>query len=75
MLIGEIMWCVLLQMNKGMIHGADITVDFASTDNGYIELPPEAVNHQWVKIAAGREGESTHTPIYGCVRTSCHDTA
>ncbi len=38
------------QMNKGMIHGTEIRVDFASDDNGFIELPPEAASQPWARI-------------------------
>ena len=38
-----------------MIHGADVSVEFASTENGYIELPPGADKNKWVQIAAGKE--------------------
>ena len=44
-----------LQMHKGMIHGSDITVEPASTENGYVELPPEAASNPWSQIAAGRD--------------------
>ena len=37
-------------MNKGMIHGTEIRVDFASDQNGFIELPPEAASQPWARI-------------------------
>ena len=45
---------VCVQMDKGMIHGSDITVEPASSENGYVELPPEAASNPWSQIAAGR---------------------
>ena len=47
--------CLLMQMDRGMIHGSDISVAAASTENGYVELPPEAASNPWSQIAAGRE--------------------
>lgn len=41
-------------MDKGMIHGSDITVEPASSENGYVELSPEAASNPWSQIAAGR---------------------
>lgn len=38
-----------------MIHGSDVTVEPASSENGYVELPPEAASNPWSQIAAGRE--------------------
>ncbi len=33
-----------------MIHGTEIRVDFASDENGFIELPPEAASQPWARI-------------------------
>ena len=38
------------QMSNGMIRGSDVHVEFASEENGYIELPPEAAKHPWAQI-------------------------
>lgn len=40
-------------MNFGMIRGVDVRVDMASEENGYVELPEEAADQPWAKIAAG----------------------
>ncbi len=37
-----------------MIHGSDVSVEQASLENGYVELPPEAADNKWSRIAAGR---------------------
>ena len=37
-------------MNKGMIHGTDVFVELASDENGFVELPPEAVDKPWSRI-------------------------
>jgi len=42
-------------MDRGMIHGSDVSVEPASSENGYVELPPEAASNPWSQIAAGRE--------------------
>ena len=39
-----------IQMNKGMIHGAEVWIEFASEENGFIELPPDAVYKPWNRI-------------------------
>jgi len=41
-------------MNNGMIHGSDVTVEAASEENGFFELPPEAAKNPWAQIAAGQ---------------------
>lgn len=46
------------EMNKGMIHGAEVWIEFASEENGFIELPPDAVYKPWNRIAAGMEVSS-----------------
>lgn len=38
------------QMNNGMIHGSDVTVEAASEENGFFELPPEAAKNPWAQI-------------------------
>lgn len=38
-----------------MIHGSDVNVEPASSENGYVELSAEAANNPWSQIAAGRE--------------------
>ena len=48
---------LLLQMDKGMIHGCDVYVDFASAENGFFELPPEAASEPWAQIGRGGWGE------------------
>jgi len=37
-----------------MIRGSEVSVEAASKENGYIELPPDAEKHAWVQIAAGK---------------------
>jgi len=37
-------------MNNGMIHGSDVTVEAASEENGFFELPPEAAKNPWAQI-------------------------
>ena len=37
-----------------MIRGSEVSVEAASKENGYIELPPDAEKHVWVQIAAGK---------------------
>lgn len=45
-------------MNKGMIHGTELRVEFASDENGFVELPPEAASEPWARI-----GLVTHAQI------------
>ena len=55
---GPILGCYhesLFQMDRGMIHGSDVCVEPASSENGYVELSPEAASNPWSQIAAGRE--------------------
>lgn len=37
-------------MNGGMIRGVDVSVNFASEENGYVELTPEAASNPWAMI-------------------------
>lgn len=46
---------ICMQMDRGMIHGSEISVEPASTENGYVELSAEAASNPWSQIAAGRE--------------------
>lgn len=39
-----------LQMDKGKIRGCDVYVEFASEDNGFFELPPEAAKNLWTQM-------------------------
>lgn len=43
------------EMDRGMIHGSDVGVEPASSENGYVELSAEAASNPWSQIAAGRE--------------------
>ena len=38
-----------------MIHGTDVSVEPASSENGYVELSADAASNPWSQIAAGRE--------------------
>ena len=38
------------QMDGGMIRGVDVWVSFASEENGYVELTPEAASNPWAMI-------------------------
>lgn len=51
-------------MNKGMIHGTEIRVEFASDENGFVELPPEAASEPWARI--GLETLFYSIPILFC---------
>lgn len=37
-------------MNGGMIRGVDVLVNFATEENGYVELTPEAASNPWAMI-------------------------
>jgi hypothetical protein len=43
------------EMDGGMIRGVDVWVSYASDENGYVELTPEAANNPWAVIAADRD--------------------
>lgn len=43
------------EMDGGMIRGVDVSVYFASEENGYVELTPEAASNPWAVIAADRD--------------------
>ena len=42
-----------------MIRGVDVGVSYASDENGYVELTPEAANNPWAVI--GEKHTHTHT--------------
>lgn len=37
-----------------MIRGVDVWVSFASDENGYVELTPEAATNPWARIGIYR---------------------
>ena len=43
------------QMDGGMIRGVDVWVSFASEENGYVELTPEAASNPWAMIGGYME--------------------
>ena len=47
-------------MNNGMIRGSDVRVEFASEENGYIELPPDAASNPWAILGERQK----HTPVF-----------
>lgn len=50
------------QMNGGMIRGVDVVVNFASEENGYVELTPEAASNPWAMI--GRQQQFSINVCY-----------
>jgi hypothetical protein len=65
-LIQSLCVCVcacVVQMDGGMIRGVDVWVSYASDENGYVELTPEAANNPWAVIG---EPQKSTSPFCNC---------
>ena len=55
-----------------MIRGVDVWVSFASEENGYVELTPEAASNPWAVIGLSVRNFCNYISVYTCIMNCSH---